>query len=168
VLDVADAGHVERIEQYLTHCDSFPPACRQSCLNRCVVATREYRTAFGVRCGARSFLLQGAAGPTSGASANAVADHVEKTMPSISHRRVAAVAIVSTLALIALSADAVAKSSRSKSRAAAAGVVQPGSSPGAGSYYYPQGSNIPPYTYRPASRGNVIDNTAGWGDVGAR
>jgi hypothetical protein len=94
--------------------------------------------------------------------------NVEKTMPSISHRRVAAVAIVSTLALVALSADAVAKSSRSKSRAAAASVVQPGSSPGAGSYYYPQGSNIPPYTYRPASRGNVIDNTAGWGDVGAR
>jgi hypothetical protein len=89
-------------------------------------------------------------------------------MPSTARRLVAAVAIAiaSTLALISLSADAVAKSSRSKSRAAAASTVQQSS--GAGSYYQPQGSNIPPYVYRPASRGNVIDNTAGWGDVGAR
>ncbi len=90
-------------------------------------------------------------------------------MPSITRRRVAAVAIASMVSLMSLSADASAKSSHSKSRAApaaaASGVPQ---GAGVGSYYQPQGSNIPPYAYRPASRGNVIDNTAGWGDVGAR
>jgi hypothetical protein len=77
-----------------------------------------------------------------------------------------AIAIASMLALIPLSADAAAKSSRSKSRAAAASAVQP--SPAAGGYYYPAGKGIPPYSH-PISRGNVfLDNTAGWGDVGAR
>ncbi len=91
-------------------------------------------------------------------------EYVEKTMPSITHCRVAAVAVVSTLALIALSADAFAKSRHPRPRAApAASVLQ-----GTGATTYPQyggGTNI--YS-RPVSRGNVIDNTAGWGDVGAR
>jgi hypothetical protein len=98
---------------------------------------------------------------------NAVAaQNVEKSMPSITHRRVAAVAIVSTLALITLSADAFAKSSRSRATAAAATVAVQGS--GASSYSHPSGRAIPPYPTGLTSRGNVIDNTAGWGDVGAR
>jgi hypothetical protein len=50
MLDVADAGHVERIEEHLAHCDGLPTAEREGCLNGCVVATREYRQVFGVTC----------------------------------------------------------------------------------------------------------------------
>jgi hypothetical protein len=89
-------------------------------------------------------------------------------MPSTSHRRVAAVMIASMLTLGLVPAAAFAKSSHSRSRAAAAAAttaVQQGTS--AGSYYYPSASDRNIYS-RLNSRGNVIDNTAGWGDVGAR
>ena len=85
-------------------------------------------------------------------------------MPSTPHRRIAAVAIASMLALTALSADAFAKSSHSRSRAAAASAAVHAP---ATNYYYPSGNDRSIYS-RLNSRGNVIDNTAGWGDVGAR
>ena len=92
-------------------------------------------------------------------------------MPSISHRRVAVLAfvlaIVSTLALIAFSADASAKSSRSRSRPAAAATSAAVQSAPTGGYYTPPAGDRNIYS-RLNSRGNVIDNTAGWGDVGAR
>jgi hypothetical protein len=88
-------------------------------------------------------------------------------MPSTSHRRVAAVMIASMLALGLAPAAAFAKSSHSRSRAATAATtaVQQGTS--AGSYSYPPAGDRNIYS-RLNSRGNVIDNTAGWGDVGAR
>jgi len=86
-------------------------------------------------------------------------------MPSTT-RRVAVIAIASVFSLMSLSGDVLAKSARSKSRAAPAAIAILQSS-GAGSYYNPSSSgNI--YAPRPVSRGNVIYNTAGWGDVGAR
>ncbi len=88
-------------------------------------------------------------------------------MPSITQYRVAAVAIASVLALSMFSADALAKSSHSRYRAAVmAGRVPPNL--GAGPYYAPYAGDMSAYASRPFSRGNVIDNTAGWGDVGAR
>ncbi len=89
-------------------------------------------------------------------------------MPAIPHRRVAVVAIASMFALLASSAT-FAKSSHSRARAAAAAAASAAvqSSP-VGGYYYPQGRSIPPYPTGLAGRGNILDNTAGWGDVGAR
>jgi hypothetical protein len=91
-------------------------------------------------------------------------------MPSTPHRRLGAVAIASMLALTALSTDAFAKSSHSRSRAATAAAARAASAApqgaGAGSYYYPPVGDRNIYS-RPISRGNVIDNTAGWGNVGA-
>jgi hypothetical protein len=93
-------------------------------------------------------------------------------MPSITHRRVTVLAtvlaMVSTLALIAFSADAFAKSSRSRSRPAAAATSAAVQSTPTTGYYYPQGRAIPPYPTGITGRGNALDNTAGWGDVGAR
>jgi len=89
-------------------------------------------------------------------------------MPSTPRRRFAAAAIASIFALTALSADAFAKSSHSRSRAAATAATSAAvqSAPATNSYY-PGGSDRNIYS-RLNSRGNVIDNTAGWGDVGAR
>jgi hypothetical protein len=90
-------------------------------------------------------------------------------MLSTTHRRVAAAAIASMLALSALAADAFARSSHSRAREAAAATAASGAlqSPGAGSYYHPR-CRIPPCPSGIEGRGNVLDNTAGWGDVGAR
>ena len=84
-------------------------------------------------------------------------------------RRVAAVAVLSALALIALTAEAAAKSKHvpSKPRAAAAsrpvqGAGAGGYVAGAGGYGAGMGAYIPP-----PRRGVVNDNTAGWGNVGA-
>ena len=89
-------------------------------------------------------------------------------MPSTTHRRVAAIAIASMLALISLSADALAKTSHSRSRAASAAASAAAQSAPAGGSYDPHGRSIPPYPTGLVGRGNVLDNTAGWGDVGAR
>lgn len=84
-------------------------------------------------------------------------------MPSVTHRRVAVVAIMSMVSLLALSADASAKSSRAKSRGAAMGQAMQA----AGAAGYMSGG-VPTYTYVPPPGGGVLDNTAGWGNVGAR
>ena len=93
-------------------------------------------------------------------------------MPDINHRRVAAVAVLSTLALIAFAAEAGAKSKQapSKSRAASVSRTLPGSGgyvAGAGGYNSSagMGAYIPPP--RRSGGGVVNDNTAGWGNVGA-
>jgi hypothetical protein len=84
-------------------------------------------------------------------------------MPSLNHRRVAAVAIVSTLALVSLSMEAVAKThSRSHAPAAASGALQTANAGGymAGAAGYVSGGSL-----RPPN--SVYDTTAGWGCSGA-
>jgi hypothetical protein len=95
-------------------------------------------------------------------------------MPSIKRRRVTAVAVVSLLASISLSMEAAAKSKSTHSRSRAAPVSRPLQSSGVVGYQsgITMPASIPPagdrniYS-RPISRGNVIDNTAGGGNVGA-
>ena len=84
-------------------------------------------------------------------------------MPSVTHRRVAAVALVSIVSLVALSADAKSRkmSHPTPTAAAMSGVVQ-NSNPGTFSYGLVTGGSI-----HQTSRGVVLDNTAGWGNVGA-
>jgi hypothetical protein len=77
-------------------------------------------------------------------------------MPDIKHSRVAAVAIISMLALASLSVEAAAKT-HSRSHAAALATAS-GYMPGVAGYV--SGGSI-----RPPS--NVYDNTAGWGCSGA-
>jgi hypothetical protein len=91
------------------------------------------------------------------------------SMSSVSRRRLAAVAIMSMVSLLAVSADASAKSSRAKSRSAAMGqAMQAAGATGmmSGAAGYMSGGSQPTYTYRP--QGGALDNTAGWGNVGAR
>jgi hypothetical protein len=77
-------------------------------------------------------------------------------MPSHTSRRVAAIAMTLIVSLLSISTDALAKS-RMKLRAATTTI----SSPQASYYTAP-----PPWS---GSRyGGVLDNTAGWGNVGAR
>ena len=77
-------------------------------------------------------------------------------MPHINHRRVVAVAIISTLALASLSVEATAKT-HARSHAAAVAAAS-GYMPGVAGYV--SGGSI-----RPPS--SVYDNTAGWGCSGA-
>lgn len=81
-------------------------------------------------------------------------------MPSIASRRFAAVSIAigSMLSLMAFSADASAKSSRTKSHTA--GINRTLQSFGAGSYV--SGTSTPR-----TNAGIVLDNTGGWGCAGA-
>jgi len=83
-------------------------------------------------------------------------------MPSTSRARVAAVALVSTVLLIPLSAEAAAKSKSSHPRARATTISRALQSSGVGSYLSGVGAGV-----APLSRGVVNDNTAGWGNVGA-
>jgi len=87
-------------------------------------------------------------------------------MPSTSSARFAAVALVSIVSLIALSSEAAAAKSRKISHstptaAAMSGVAQ-NSNPGTYSYGLVTGGSI-----HQTGRGVVLDNTAGWGNVGA-
>jgi hypothetical protein len=86
-------------------------------------------------------------------------------MPSINHRRAAAVAVVSMLALISLLMEAAAKSKPSHAAAAnrarqSSGV---GSFPSATGMRAPVPAGIPPR----GSTGGRLDCCAGWGRVGA-
>jgi len=86
-------------------------------------------------------------------------------MRSRTSRRTAAVAILSILALASLTAEAFAKSSNyARSRAALHLSTQTLLSSDA---YMPAAPAPQSWTYR-GGGGNVSDNTAGWGNVGAR
>jgi hypothetical protein len=85
-------------------------------------------------------------------------------MPSIKHHRIAAVALVTTLALVSFAMEAAAKSKPTHARSLGSGVVG-GYVPAPGTYPSNMGARIPP---PPRSNGGVVnDNTAGWGNVGA-
>jgi len=86
-------------------------------------------------------------------------------------RRVAALAVLSTLALVALTAEATAKSKHVPSKSRAAPVSRALQGAGTGAYVsgaggYPSGAGMGAYI-PPPRRGVVNDNTAGWGNVGA-
>ena len=84
-------------------------------------------------------------------------------MPSTASRRFAAVsiAIASILSLMTFSADASAKSSRTKSHADVSRVQQ---SADTGSYFSGTGVRA---SMLPGNAGIVLDNTGGWGCAGA-
>ena len=77
-------------------------------------------------------------------------------MPSITSRIVTATAITLILSLVLMSADALAKT-RAKPQSSAPPASQ------AAAYSAP-----PTWSGSRYGGGNVRDNTAGWGDVGAR
>ena len=87
-------------------------------------------------------------------------------------RRDAAVAVLSALALIALGAEAAAKSKHVPTSSRAASVSRAVQGAGAGSYVagaggYASGAGMGGAYIPPPRRGVVNDNTAGWGNVGA-
>ncbi len=127
----------------------------------------------------RSFRHDGAAGQHMGAigqigtgmvvpplawSALKPVEHVERTMPSIKHHRVAAVAVVSMLALITLLMEAAAKSK--PSHAAAVNRARQSSGVGSSPSATGMGAAVPA-GIPPRSAGGRVDCCAGWGNVGA-